>query len=78
MFRTAVNAETLYYVRRDVKKLKAVILPIKINGVNKRIIFIRDQIQGYYTNDKVLIKNDKIKNLFQFFEGKFFNFNQIY
>ncbi len=60
MFRTAVNAETLYYVRKDIKKLKAIVLPVKIGNINKNIIFVRDQLQGYYTNEKFLLKNDEI------------------
>lgn len=54
LFRTAVNAEALYYVRRDIKKIKLVVLPLGLKDGPERIIFIRDQLQGYYTNDKVV------------------------
>ena len=66
MFRSAVNAETLYYVRKNVKKLKAVILPIKTKDIDKRIIFIRDQLQGYYVNDKLKDSKNKIEVSLQF------------
>ena len=53
IFRTAINAETLYYLRRKAKTIKVV--PLKIKKKNKEVdvLFIRDQIQGYYTTEKI-------------------------
>jgi isocitrate/isopropylmalate dehydrogenase len=47
IFRTAVNAETLYTVRRE---LQAVKVSHEILG-HARISFFRDQFQGFYSND---------------------------
>jgi hypothetical protein len=53
IFRTAINAETLYYLRKQTKTVKVV--PLKIKKENKEVdvFFIRDQIQGYYTTEKI-------------------------
>ncbi len=53
MFRTAINAETLYYLRRKAKSIK--VAPITLKKKNKKVdvLFIRDQIQGYYTTEKI-------------------------
>lgn len=54
VFRTAINAETLYYLRRYTTKVKVVPLTLQLGGKERRILFIRDQIQGYYANESVL------------------------
>jgi len=71
IFRTAINAETLYYVRRDIKKIKVVLLPITINNTIKNIIFIRDQLQGYYTNEKISSANSQIRIKSSFSQDNF-------
>ena len=43
-FRTAINAETLYALRRDLEGLK---ISQAIVG-NRRVAFVRDQAQGFY------------------------------
>lgn len=61
IFRTAINAETLYYLRRKAKTIKVV--PLKIKKENKEVdvLFIRDQIQGYYTTEKIGVKKKGIE-----------------
>ncbi|RLE44494.1 hypothetical protein DRJ22_05885, partial [Candidatus Woesearchaeota archaeon] len=71
IFRTAINAETLYYLRRILTKVKIVPLRIKIHGRYKNILFIRDQIQGYYTNEKILHKKGEITINCKFSQEKF-------
>jgi hypothetical protein len=53
MFRTAINAETLYYLRQRVKSVKVVPLTIEHDNKKVNVLFIRDQIQGYYTSEKI-------------------------
>jgi len=48
IFRTAINAETLYLFRRRYQAVKMVIMHKK----NHRILIVRDETQGYYANDK--------------------------
>ncbi|PIT94024.1 hypothetical protein COU00_01215 [Candidatus Falkowbacteria bacterium CG10_big_fil_rev_8_21_14_0_10_43_11] len=61
IFRTAINAETLYYLRREAKSIK--VIPIKVKKGNKvvNILFIRDQIQGYYTTQKIKAERRRIE-----------------
>lgn len=47
VFRTAVNAETLYAVRRELHAIK--ISHVSVNG--RRVTFVRDQHQGFYACD---------------------------
>lgn len=77
LFRTAINAQTLYYLRKDVKKIKFCILPIKTKYGTKRIIFIRDQLQGYYTNEQLKVTGGKIKASFQYRQENFLILSRI-
>ena len=56
IFRTALNAETLYRFRALGKAVKSVYIPLS----EKSILFVRDQIQGFYTNDSCEIDSDTI------------------
>jgi tartrate dehydrogenase/decarboxylase/D-malate dehydrogenase len=47
VFRTAINAETLYRFRGIGKAVKTVYIPLQ----RKSLLFIRDEAQGFYTND---------------------------
>ena len=47
VFRTAVNAETLYALRRQLEAIK--ISDISLNG--RRVTLVRDQHQGFYACD---------------------------
>ena len=49
VFRTSVNAEALYRFRQKVKAAKEFL--IKIPG-GRRILFIRDEAEGFYANSK--------------------------
>ena len=71
VFRTAINAETLYYLRRDISSIKVSVLPIRINGKKRRIFFVRDQMQGYYTNDDLACARGMIKGSFHYSGKKF-------
>lgn len=61
IFRTAINAETLYYLRKRAKAIKVVLLKVKRLKKIIDILFIRDQIQGYYTTEKISVKKKSIK-----------------
>ncbi len=74
MFRSAINAETLYSVRKSVKKVKTVVLPIRTKKVYKNLIFIRDQLQGYYSHSNVKKDETDINITLNFSQG---NFNVI-
>ena len=56
IFRTAINAETLYSFRRIGQAVK--IIDIHLRG--SRLLIVRDQTQGFYANSTYKIKNDKI------------------
>jgi len=71
IFRTAINAETLYYLRRKTKKIKVVPLKIRKNGKRLELLFIRDQIQGYYANEKIKVKKRDIEITSSFSEESF-------
>lgn len=71
IFRTAINAETLYYLRRKAKTIKVVPLKVKKDNKEIDILFIRDQIQGYYTTEKIRAKRRKIEITSIFSEENF-------
>ena len=56
VFRTAMNAETLYIFRRDAIVLKT----IELNLNDKNVLIIRDESQGFYTNDDYSTEGEKI------------------
>lgn len=56
IFRTAINAETLYEFRR--RHLAVKIIPILTK--NGRVLIIRDAMQGFYANDEYKVKDDLI------------------
>lgn len=58
VFRTAVNAETLYIFRQKVKAVKVFAIET-LTGT--RIIFIRDQAEGFYANKSYYSDGVKIK-----------------
>lgn len=75
IFRTAINAETLYLLRKKVKVLKAMSIDVKVKDrTEKNIYFIRDQIQGFYANEDIKISDDKIEITSNYTTN---NFNQI-
>lgn len=47
-FRTAINAEALYLFRQHAKAVKTVLIPVG----KRRLLFVRDEMQGYYSNDR--------------------------
>ncbi|MEM4358365.1 MAG: isocitrate/isopropylmalate family dehydrogenase [Candidatus Pacearchaeota archaeon] len=57
IFRTAINAETLYLLRKWGKCIKLFTIPFD----NCEILFCRDQTQGFYSNDNYSIKKNKIQ-----------------
>jgi isocitrate/isopropylmalate dehydrogenase len=61
LFRTAINAETLYYLRRKAKTIKLVPLKMKKEDKEIDLLFIRDQIQGYYTTQKIKAKKRRLE-----------------
>lgn len=62
IFRTAVNAETLYALRRELEAVK--ISNTLLSG--RRVTFVRDQHQGFYACDSWHDRNDVIE-----FHGSF-------
>lgn len=68
IFKTAINAETLYRLRKWGKCIK--IIPISIEN-NRKILILRDEMQGYYTNDRYYITNDKIVFCGSFLKNNF-------
>ncbi len=67
IFRTAFNAETLYQFRRIGMAIK--IIDISYEG--KRFFIVRDEMQGFYTNDSYEIDESKIKFTGSFSKEKF-------
>jgi len=63
IFRTAINAETLYLFRRIGKAVKVIQIPL---SSDKTLLIVRDEMQGFYTNDEYQIKNNTI-----YFTGSF-------
>lgn len=45
-FRTSINAETLYTFRQEVKAVKE----FSLNTPSRKVLFIRDQAEGFYAN----------------------------
>lgn len=65
IFRTAINAETLYLFRQEVKAIKE----FTINTQHgRKILFIRDQTEGFYANTKYFV-NEEVGEIT--FEGKY-------
>lgn len=62
IFRTALNAETLYRFRALGKAVKTALVPL----AEKNILFVRDEMQGFYANDYCEIDTDTIR-----FSGSF-------
>ena len=71
IFRTAINAETLYKFREIGKAVKTITFPFKKN----KLLLIRDEMQGFYTNDEYYLRGDELT-----FLGKFskVNFETIF
>lgn len=57
IFRTAINAETLYLFRKIGKAVKIIEIPVK----KKKLLVIRDETQGFYTNDNYKIEKEQIE-----------------
>ncbi len=53
VFRTSINAESLYELRRDLNAVKVFNVTTRAKGGEKgnEILIIRDEMQGYYTNE---------------------------
>lgn len=62
IFRTALNAETLYRFRAIGKAVKSIYIPL----AEKSILFVRDQMQGFYANESCEIDRETIR-----FSGSF-------
>jgi len=58
IFRTAINAEVLYQLRK--KGLVIKVFPVRIND-GRKILMIRDEMQGFYTNDEYILSDELIK-----------------
>ena len=63
VFRTSVNAEALYLFRQKVGAIKEILIPTD-NG--NRILLIRDQTEGFYSNTSYEITDEEIT-----FSGKY-------
>lgn len=61
VFRTAINAETLYRFRSIEKSVKSTIFPVGKNT----LLLVRDQMQGFYCNENYITTDNEIN-----FEGK--------
>ncbi len=57
IFRSAINAETLYRFRASGRALKTVHMPL----AGKSILFVRDEMQGFYAIDACEIETDTIR-----------------
>lgn len=62
IFRTSINAEALYQFRQEVKAVK--IFGIE-TPVGSRILFIRDQAEGFYANQSYTIGSEESSIQFQ-------------
>lgn len=56
VFRTAINAETLYRFRQVGRAVKTVYIPRR----QKRLLLVRDQLQGFYANDSCRFGADEV------------------
>lgn len=77
VFRTSVNAEALYSFRQEVGAIKEILITQQQFVEDKRIekkpikvLMIRDQIQGFYTNDDYTLNNDEMPTKITF-QGHF-------
>ena len=61
-FRTAINAEALYLFRQHAKAVKTVLIPLGV----KKLLIVRDEMQGYYSNTSLNIGEDTVR-----FSGQF-------
>jgi len=61
IFRTAINAETLYLFRRQYQAIKMIILHKK----KFRMLLLRDETEGYYANDKWFYQSNEEKIHFE-------------
>ena len=57
IFKTAINAETLYLFRRIGRAIQIIDIPASEN----RLLIIRDETQGFYANDQYKIEKNKIE-----------------
>lgn len=57
IFRSAINAETLYRFRATGRALKTVHMPL----AEKSILFVRDEMQGFYAIDSCAIDDQTIR-----------------
>ncbi len=60
VFRAAINAQTLYEIRQELSILKFNTFEFNSNGRMKKILFFRDQTQGYYANKKITADSEQI------------------
>lgn len=67
VFRTAINAETLYRFRRVGNAVKTVYIPRR----RKRLLMVRDQTQGFYANDSCHVGDGEIDFRGSFSREKF-------
>jgi isocitrate/isopropylmalate dehydrogenase len=70
IFRTAINAETLYLFRRVAQAVKIITIPL----TSKTLLIVRDEMQGFYANNEYQISEYEIR-----FAGSFSqeNFQRI-
>lgn len=62
IFRTGINAESLYILRQKYRAIKEFLIPLKKGN----ILMIRDQMQGFYANSSYQLSNNELT-----FNGKF-------
>ena len=60
VFITSINAETLYALRLKERIVKTVPLQISDASGQVNLIFVRDQLQGYYGNMETEVESEKI------------------
>lgn len=69
VFRTAINAEILYLFRQQAKAVQTVLIPLGI----KKMLLVRDEMQGYYSNNRWNIEQDVVHFSGQFSKEDFWN-----
>ena len=62
VFRTAINAETLYLFRQKAKAIQTALIPLGM----KKMLLVRDEMQGYYSNSSWKIEQETVH-----FSGQF-------
>ncbi len=67
IFRTAINAESLYQIRKDFKAIKT----IPLYCADKQMLMVRDEFQGFYTNDTYSLSDNNIQFTGSFSYKKF-------